>query len=124
MENKEESTKKFVRRQVYTYSDLQKHFRENILHYEESQPISFREDLDDTRTPNGWVKFWDNDKRIRITMHMDLAIHIGNDKAAGIDTDNLGLQPGPDGEIRFAKDTNEEYLFFRVVRYNKPVLDM
>ncbi len=124
MENKEKSTKKFVRRQVYTYSDLQKHFRENILHYEDSQPMPFREDLDEDRLPTGWVKFWDNDQRVRITMHKDLATKIAEDMEADIDTDNLGLQPGPGGEVRFARDTNEEYLFFRVVRYSKPVLNM
>lgn len=110
-------------KKTFTFSELGKFFKMK-LGYRNDHEITFKDDYDVNNQKNGWTRYWDNDKRVKITMHEDLLETIRHNIANGIDTDNLGIQPTLDGEVRTAKTSGKEYRFFRIVRYSSGRLSM
>lgn len=70
--------------------------------------LQFAQDLEGNKTE--WLRHWDNDRRIAVSIHKDLATELAADKAGAIN--NLSVQ--------FQQRSGEQgpYDAHRIVRYN------
>lgn len=67
--------------------------------------------LIDTKTnaPTRWMRHWDNNRRIAVSIHKDTVAII---QAGGVGATNLVLQPG---EERIAETSQTTYMAYRIV---------
>lgn len=76
------------------------------------QDLNLNTATDKDGKPSDWMRHWDNDQRIAVSLHKDTVTAIQSDEPPT----TLGLQE----EVRTAEESGKEYTAKRIVMYEAP----